>query len=76
MRPTDVGFLMNPLDGPDFRITMLTVPDQQAAAEHPRLRQSEVRLELTPADSSPALPLSLLLGDAPTPGVGGTTRPS
>jgi hypothetical protein len=41
---------------------MLTVPDQQPAAVRPLLVQSDVRLELMPADNSPAQPLSLLLG--------------
>jgi hypothetical protein len=55
---------------------MLTAADQQPTAGGPTLRQSDVRLELTPADSSPALPLSLLLSVPPTHAVGDETRPS
>jgi hypothetical protein len=35
-----------------------------------------VQLVLTPADSSPVLPLSLLLGVPPTHAVSGETQPS
>jgi len=55
---------------------MLTVPDQQATSERPLLCQRDVRLESIPVDSSPVLPLSLLLGAAPTHSVGDMTRPS
>jgi hypothetical protein len=55
---------------------MLTVTDQQPTSDRQTLRQSDVRLELMPADSSPALPLSLLLGVPPTRAVGDQTQPS
>jgi hypothetical protein len=54
---------------------MLTVTDHQLTSDRPTLCQSDVRLELMPADSSPALPLSLLLG-VPSTAVGGKTSPS
>jgi hypothetical protein len=76
MRPPAVCFLKDAIDGPDFRITMLTAPDQQATSERPLLSQHDVRLESIPADSSPALPLSLQLGVPPACAAGGTTRPS
>jgi len=76
MRPPGGGFLTVPVDGPDFRTTMLTVTDQQPTSDRQTLRQSDVRLELMPADSSPALPLSLLLGVPPTRAVGDQTQPS
>jgi hypothetical protein len=76
MRPTSRHFLKHQIDGPDFRITMLTVPDQQTTSERPLLRQSDVALELMPGDSSPILPLSLLLGVPPTHAAGDPTRQS
>jgi hypothetical protein len=75
MRPSGGRFLTVPVDGPDFRTTMV-VTDQQPTSDRPTLRQSDVRLELMPSDSSPALPLSLLLGVPPTPAVGDETRPA
>jgi hypothetical protein len=76
MRPPDGGFLKVPADGPDFRTTMLTVTDQQLTSDRPTLCQSDLRLELMPADNSPALPLSLLLGVPSTHAVGGETPQS
>jgi hypothetical protein len=55
---------------------MVTVTENQPAAGRPTLRQSDLPLELIPADSSPALPLSLLLSVSPTRAVGDETRPS
>jgi hypothetical protein len=55
---------------------MLTVTENQSTIERPTLRQSDVSLELNPADSSPVLPLSLLLGVPPARVVSDQTRPS
>lgn len=55
---------------------MLTVTENRPAAERPTLRQSDVPLELIPADSLPALPPSLLLGVPPARVVSDETRPS
>jgi hypothetical protein len=55
---------------------MLTVTDQQPTSDRPTLCQRDVELVLTPADSSPMLSLSLLLGAPPTHAVSGESLPS
>jgi hypothetical protein len=45
---------------------MLTVSDQQPTSEQPVLRQADLLIEMTPADSAPQLSLSLLLSDSLT----------
>lgn len=55
---------------------MLTATDQRPTSAQPVLRQSDVELELMPADGSSALPLSLLLGAPSSRALGDETRPS
>lgn len=45
---------------------MLTVSDQQPTSEQPMLRQADLLIEMTPTDSTPQLPLSLLLSNSAT----------